>query len=95
MAKTKQKMIEGTEPERIQEVEDSAESYRAIRDKRMTLTEDEVEANANLIEVMEKHNLTTYKTEHGQVVTIVPGKKKAKVKSVDTGEEAESGNGEE
>lgn len=52
----KQQMeIPGTERPKIKPIEEAAEAYRAIRDKRMRLTEQEVTARTNLITVMEKN----------------------------------------
>jgi hypothetical protein len=59
-AREKQKFIPGTEPVSIKEIEDVAEAYVDVRDKRMNLTEDESEFKTKLIEVMKKHNLETY-----------------------------------
>ncbi len=47
--------IPGTERLKIKAIEDAPETYVAIRDKRMKLTEQEVEAKASLIEVMLRH----------------------------------------
>jgi hypothetical protein len=48
----------------IQEVSEAAESYENIRDKRMKLTEQESEANTNLVTVMRKHKLKAYRDDN-------------------------------
>ncbi len=59
----KQTSIPGTEPKSIKEIDTAAEAYVEARDERMKLTEREVEAKQNLIRVMEKHDLSTYRDE--------------------------------
>lgn len=84
MAKTKkQTSIPGTEPKSITEVDTAAEAYVEARDERMALTEKEVEAKGNLLRVMEKHDLTTYRDESADpplLVIVVPGESKVKVR---------------
>lgn len=58
--KDSQKMIPGTEPERIKAIEDVAKKYVNCRDERMGLTEEEIDLKAKLIDVMKSHNCETY-----------------------------------
>lgn len=44
--------IPGTERPRVKPIEDAAENYVSVRDKRMKLTEQEIAAKLKLIEVM-------------------------------------------
>jgi hypothetical protein len=70
-------------------VEDAAEKYIDVRDKRMSLTEKEVDARAVLVHEMQKEKLTSYRFDD-QVVTLLPGKEKVRVKTVtddDNGDE--------
>lgn len=77
--KDKQQFIEEEMDESIPEIEQAAEEYVAIRDKRMVLTEDEVEARTRLIAKMKDHKLDFYKFD-GQIVTVLHGEDKVKVK---------------
>jgi hypothetical protein len=73
------------ERQKIQEVDDAAESYVDARDKRMKLIVKETEAKAALLGVMKKHKLEVYKDESASpplVVTVVPGEDDVKVKSL-------------
>lgn len=88
----KQTLIPGTEQKSIKEIDDAAEAYVEIRDKRMALTKKEVEAQATLVAAMAKHNLTAYRctsTDDPLDVTLV-SKTRAKVRGPkDEDEEAE------
>jgi hypothetical protein len=62
--KPEQLKIEGTgRRDAIPEIEDADEHYRDKRDNRMQLGEEEVEAQADLTNVMRKHKVTSYKYE--------------------------------
>lgn len=93
MAKRKkQKQLPGFETKSIKELDDAAESYVEARDKRMKMTEKEVDAKEALIGVMKKHKLDVYRDENASpalVVTLLPGKDKVKVADAeeDAGEE--------
>lgn len=65
----------------IAEIEDIAEQYVSVRDQRMVLTTQEVEARGRLATVMHNHNLTRYPYD-GKIVICEPGKEKLKVKTV-------------
>lgn len=66
--KPKQTMIEGTEPERIEEIEMAADTYREARDARMNKLETEIERKKELTTLM--------------VVTLDGGEPKVKVSKV-------------
>lgn len=51
----KQSELPGVESQSIPEIEEAAENYRSVRDKRMALTEKEVAAKVNLIQVVQAH----------------------------------------
>lgn len=72
----------------VPEIEDIAEQYVNVRDRRMALTTQEVEAKGRLETVMRNHNLTRY-TYDGKVVICEPGKTKLKVKTVNGPEDIE------
>ena len=64
MARGKTETLPGvTNGKIIKEVSDAAEEYENIRDKRVALLAQEVEANAALVEVMRKHKLTSYRDD--------------------------------
>lgn len=69
-AKAKQGHLKDMEPVSIQEIDDAADAYVEARNERMSLTEEEVEKHAALLELMRKHELTTYTTPDGFVATI-------------------------
>ena len=68
MAK-KQKELPGIEKPVIKEIEDAADEYVEVRDKRMSLTEREVEKRAALIGVMRAHKVKSYKYD-GRLITL-------------------------
>lgn len=88
MAK-RQLEIPGTERKEIKEIEDSAEHYRAVRDKRMRMTEMEVAAKTDLIQVMLTHEADLEPGEDGtkvyryddEIVILKSGKVNVKVKA--------------
>ena len=90
----KQGELPGTEAPHIKEVEETAESYRVIRNKRMRFTEQEVIAQANLVTVLQAHVSELSQDANGnptyryddQLVILKLGHAKAKVKT-DTGED--------
>lgn len=72
MAKTKrprQGQIPGTEPPRVQEVEEAADTYVAARDERMRLLKDETKLADRLLFVMREHSLRVYEFD-GQTVSL-------------------------
>ena len=88
----KQGYLPGTEPETIAEIEQAADSFRRLRDERMELTRDEVQAQENLLRVMKKHGRREYRYEDGStrfLVEIVESAEKVKVKAEASGEAEE------
>lgn len=94
----KQLEIPGTEAASIPEVEDAAEKYVVIRDKRMRLTEAEVTAKTNLIQVLLQHEgqlspgedgTKTYRYDE-EIVILKPGKRGVKVKAAHEDEDEEN-----
>jgi hypothetical protein len=77
----KQKMIEGTEPESIPEIEEAAEAYREARDARMNKLTVEIERKKELAELMKKHKLVEHKYD-GHVVVMESGEPKVRVKTI-------------
>jgi hypothetical protein len=68
------RLPEMEDPE-IEELESAAEEYASIRDERMALTEKEVPLKAELIELMHKHNKTSYVHAGVDVKLIVESEK--------------------
>lgn len=89
----RQQRIPGTEGPKLKEVNTAAENYAEQRDKRMKMTEKEVEAKEALIAAMQKHKIEIYRDEDVDpplIVTLIPGKAKVKVTEADAEpEEAE------
>lgn len=93
----KQIEIPGTERPTIKEIEEAAEAYRALRDKRMKLLTQELSAKENLLQVMLAHSKTLPKNAEGEVmyryddelVILKPGKQNVKVKAVHDSDEEE------
>lgn len=95
----KQLEIPGTEPQSIPEIEEAAETYVKARDKRMRLTEQEVAAKVNLLQVLLTNQEKMSPGEDGtrvyryddEIVILKPGKVGVKVKAVhdddDSGED--------
>ncbi len=87
----------GVEQPEIAEIEEAAEAYVNIRDKRMKLTESEVSTRAVLSTVMHAHAGELPKDEDGNTfypfdgrrVILLCGKERIKVKSMDDPDEAE------
>lgn len=82
----KQQRIPGTEGKSIKEIDDAAEHYVEQRDKRMKLTEKEVEAKKSLADVMAKHKLAIYRDDSASpplVVMLTEGDAKIKVTRAD------------
>ena len=80
MSRAKQQFLTPEmEPQKIKEIEQAAEELYAIRTERIGLNKREEDAQTTLVSVMEKHTLSVYKLGK-LIVTIEPGKTKAKVK---------------
>jgi hypothetical protein len=87
----KQQEIPGTESPKIKEIEVAAEAYVDVRDKRMRLTEKEVTAKTNLIQVVQDHAKELSADKDGRpcyrfddlIVILKPGKTNVKVRHFD------------
>lgn len=88
MAKTG--TLPGFEGEVIQPIIDAAKDYEKLRNKRMKILTEEVDANDRLVELMKEHKLKTYDGPDGMRIELAKpsGKVKAKVKRVSDEEEA-------
>jgi hypothetical protein len=78
-AKPKQARLAGFEDAKIEALEAGAEEYVSARDKRMALTEVEVEAKAKLLRLMHDSGRSSY-TRNGYSITVVPEGEKIRVK---------------
>lgn len=75
----KQKDLPGMEDKVLEDLEAAAEKYAGIRDERQQLTNREIEAKADLLQIMKKHKKRNY--DHGGIaVEIVMEKETVKVK---------------
>lgn len=80
-----QNYIPGTEPPRIEELDKLAMEYRAKRDERMALSEEESKLQTRLLELMHKHQLAKYPIPDTDLQVVVePTDEKAKVKKRDS-----------
>lgn len=68
--------------EAISELDDAAEAYQKIKERRMKLALDEHEKKGALLALMKSHKKKTYSTEAngGLEVELVPGEDKIKVR---------------
>jgi hypothetical protein len=75
----RQASIPGMEDREIEELQAAGEHYASIRDRRMKLTEEEVELKKEVRTLMIRHGKKTYR--FGKVeIDLVPGEEKVKVK---------------
>lgn len=80
-----QEQIPGTERPKIPELDEVIDRYVKIRDKRMALTEQEVEARQALEKQLAEHKLETYVHSDGERVAYLKASEvKAKVKLMDS-----------
>lgn len=76
-----QTFIPGTEPPRIKEIDDKANEYRKLRDKRMKLGMEEGELKTELLDLMHKHELKSYSVLDSNIdVMLEPGEETVKVR---------------
>lgn len=73
--------VEGQKP--IPEIDEAAEGYVALRDKRIKLLQNELSAKDALVKLMNDNKLNRYVYDD-HVVELMPGKAKLKVKEVDS-----------
>ena len=86
---SKQMKIPGTERKTIKALEVAAEKYQELKEKRMAALTKEIAAKGELLELMRKHEQTTYRCdENDLLVELVEGESKLKVKHVESDEEA-------
>lgn len=76
-----QKFFPEMAPEKIPAIHKAALTYRRVRDERMNLTVEEVEAKDVLMAEMKQHNRTRY--EYDDIIVEVKSKESVKVKSKD------------
>ncbi len=94
----KQTELEGMERVSIVEIDKAADHYVTVRDKRMKLTEQEVTAKTNLLQVVLEHESELSKNADGElvyrydseIVIVKPGKANVKVKGAHEEDEEES-----
>lgn len=84
----KQQVIPGTKSRAIREIDDAAEAYLDVRDKRQRMTEQEVEKRSALEGVMRRHKLREYRSDDAGLSVTLVGQEKAKVRR--TTDEAEA-----
>lgn len=93
----KQTEMPGMERPKIPEIEEAAEKYVKVRDRRMKLTEEEIVAKANLLTAVEAHaKELPYDGENNRLyrfddllVILKPGKPNVKVKHASEDEDEE------
>jgi len=83
----RQQRIPGTQDARIDALEEIAEDYAAIRDKRQLLTTQEVDLKGKVLDLMKANNKEHYR-RNGVEITIVHEEEsvKVRVKKADDGE---------
>jgi len=79
MAKVKQAHLDGMDPPTITEIDDAAETYYSLNDKSWKMRGKVEEARDALLEIMKKHELTTY--EYENKIVSVEEKEVVKVKN--------------
>ena len=83
---------EGVTPKKIKALDTAIDDWRAIVQKRMDLTEKEVEASQRVTDLMHKHGLTAYPywvDDETQKLVVLEGKEKLKLKKAESAEAAE------
>lgn len=82
MAKNKTGSLPGMERKAIKEIEKLADEYAELRDDRMAVLKNEVDAKAKLIDAMHRNGVNTYEFEDdGETVTVeLKSEEKVKVK---------------
>jgi hypothetical protein len=71
--------LPGMEDAAIEELEDAAKRYAVVRDKRMALTDQEVDMKELLLTLMTRHGKKEYR-HHGIEIKVVPEGAKVKVR---------------
>jgi hypothetical protein len=75
----RQARLPGVDDPEIEELESAAEEYVDVRDRRMALTEEEVELKGELLKLMHEHNKTKY-VHNGTEIRVVAKDETVKVK---------------
>lgn len=78
----RQGSLPGMEQRGIPELESAAENYVNVRDRRMRLTEEEVEAKSQVLFLMHKHERQNYRHDDF-LIMVIPGEENVKVKVVE------------
>lgn len=63
--------IEGMEPPTVADIDQAAEAFLEIRNRRMDLTEQETARNRELMEAMKRHGLESYEFPNGDNTYVV------------------------
>jgi hypothetical protein len=85
----KQLDIPGTERKTIKAIEEAAEEYQELKEKRAAILSKEIAAKGKLLELMKKHEQKNYKCgESDLLVSVVIVDETIKVKHVESDEEA-------
>lgn len=79
MPRQKNNPLPGLEQKKIAEITKAAEAYVEVRDPRMDLTRKEHDKKGELIQLMKKHGLTSYRDDDLSI-ELIPGKDTLKVK---------------
>jgi hypothetical protein len=85
------RLLDELEPGGIKEIDDAAEEYVEVRDRRMALTTEEAKRKETLMNLMKKHKLTDYEYDSKTVEYIASSKENVKVKTKGSDEEDEDG----
>ncbi len=91
MATRKQQLIPGAEPVSIREIDEAADQYIKVRNRRMKLSLEEVELRDKLTALMQEHKLIIYEWDE-QIVELTATEKVKVRKKQGAGENGESVN---
>jgi hypothetical protein len=89
MASRKQQLIPGAEPVSIPAIDEAADQYVKVRNKRMKLTLEEVELRDKLVELMKENELTVYEWDE-QIIELTATEKVKVRKRKDAEENGEA-----
>ena len=85
----KQMDIPGTERKAIKAIEEKAEEYQELKEKRSAILSKEIACKGQLHELMKKHGETNYKCRDSDLmVSLISTEETIKVKHVESDEEA-------
>ena len=80
--RARQSELPGVEREKIPAIEEAAERYVKLRDRRMSVLEDEIEAKQALLLAMTEARKKSYRTDDDRIVTVEP-KQQVRVKKIE------------